>query len=163
MGMLMVATSPWAARLLAAPHLQVAIATSALAMLLILMNEAQQGVLSGLEAFKRRSRVQFATGIASFPISYSASLLWADRCRLGIDRFAESTGLLNYKAIQKETSLAAFPIRWREAGKEIATLATFSLPTLCSGALYVPSMWIREHDFSQQPRWICRNGDLQRS
>ena len=63
---IMVATSPWVARLLAAPHLQMAIATSALALLLIQLNETQDGVLSGFEAFKKRSTIQFAIAIASF-------------------------------------------------------------------------------------------------
>ena len=49
--------------------------------------------------------------------------------------------LLNYHAIQKVASSDHVPIRWREARKEIGTLATFSLPMLCSGAVYVPSMW----------------------
>jgi O-antigen/teichoic acid export membrane protein len=143
MGMLMVGMSPLAARVLAAPHLQVVIATSALALLLILINEAQEGVLSGFEAFKRRSTVQFATAITSFPIVvlsvYFFGLIGAV---WGLIASQGLQAVLSFRAIQRETSLAGIPIRWREAGKEVAILATFSLPTLCSGALYVPSMWI---------------------
>jgi O-antigen/teichoic acid export membrane protein len=142
-GTFMVVTSSWAARLLAAPRLQGAIATSALALLLIVTNEAQDGVLSGLEAFKRRSVVQFTMGIASFPLVVLGvfffglvGAVWGLIASQGL------LALLNYRAICKETSLAGVPIRWREVAREIRILATFGLPTLCSGAVYVPSMWI---------------------
>jgi O-antigen/teichoic acid export membrane protein len=143
MAMLMVATSPWAARLLAAPHLQNAIAISALALLLIVINEALDGVLSGLEAFKRRSTVQVAIGIATFPIMVLGVVFFGLIGAIwGLIASQALRVLLNYQAIQTETVLAGVPIRWKEVRKESRILASFSLPTLCSGAVYIPAMWI---------------------
>ena len=142
-GMVMVATSPSAARLLAAPHLRVAIAISALALLFLVINEAQNGILSGLEAFRRRSAVQFAAGVASLPITVLSVFffgLFGAVC--GMIASQAVLVLLSYQAIQREASSAGVPIRWREGRKEIGILASFSLPTLCSGAVYVPAMWI---------------------
>jgi O-antigen/teichoic acid export membrane protein len=143
MGAVMIATSAWAARSLAAPHLQAAIATSAVALLLILINEAQDGVLSGLEAFRRRSAIQIAMAITSFPLLVTGvyffgviGAVWGLVASQGVQ------ALLSFHAIRKETSLAGVPILWREAGRELAILTTFSLPSICSGAVYVPSMWI---------------------
>jgi O-antigen/teichoic acid export membrane protein len=139
----MVLTSRWAAQSLAAPHLQFVLATSALALLLILINEAQDGVLSGFEAFKRRSAVQITMAIAGFPLAivgvYFFGLIGAV---WGLIASQALQAVLTFRAIQKEALLAGVPIRWRHAGKEIGILATFSLPTICSGAVYVPSMWI---------------------
>jgi O-antigen/teichoic acid export membrane protein len=140
---LMAATSPWAAGLLAAPHLQGAIAISALALVLIVINETLDGVLSGFEAFKRRSTVQFLAGIANFAIVVLGVFLFGlIGAVYGLIAYAAVLVLLNFQAIKHEASLAAVPIRWREAGKEIGILASFSLPTICSGAVFVPSMWV---------------------
>ena len=140
---LMAATSPWAARWVAAPHLQGAIAISALALLLIVINESLEGILSGFEAFKSRSRVQFLAGIANFPIAVLGVLFFGlIGAVYGLIAYAGLLVLLNYQAIQKELSSAGVPIRWREARKEVGVLASFSLPVLCAGAVYVPSMWI---------------------
>ena len=92
-GMLMVATAPWAARLLAAPDLQGAIALSALALLLIVINETLDGILSGFEAFKRRSiRPIHRRHRQLSDRGTRRLLLWTDRRRLGVDRFAGFTG-----------------------------------------------------------------------
>ena len=163
MGMLMVATSPWAARLLAAPHLQVVIATSALALLLILINEAQEGVLSGFEAFKRRSTVQFAMAITSFPIVV-----------LGVYFFGligAVWGLIASQGLQAATEFPGHPKR-DLSGRYSHSVARGGKGSRDSGDLQLADALFRsrlcasdvdrEHDIGQQPRWICRNGDLQR-
>jgi O-antigen/teichoic acid export membrane protein len=142
-GAIMVATSGWSARLLAAPHLQSIIAISAVVLFLIVFNESQNGILSGFEAFKRRSTVQALSGVASFPISvlgvYYFGLVGAV---YGLIASQVVVLLLNYQAVRKETSSAGVSIRWREARKELGVLTSFSLPTLAAGAVYVPSMWL---------------------
>jgi len=142
-GSIMVATSAWSARLLGAPHLQSIIAISALVLFLIVVNESQNGILSGFEAFKRRSTVQALSGVASFPISvlgvYYFGLVGAV---YGLIASQVVVLLLNYRAVRQEISSAGVSVRWREARMELGTLASFSLPTLAAGAVYVPSMWI---------------------
>ena len=142
-GSIMVATSWWAARLAAAPHLQPIIAISALVLLLTVVNESQNGVLSGLEAFKRRSTVQTLAGVASFPITVLAVFYFGlIGAVYGLIASQALVVLLNYHAIRKETSSAGISIRWREARSELRVLSSFSLPTLVAGVVYVPSMWV---------------------
>ena len=162
-GMVMVATSPWAARLLAAPHLQIAIAISALALLFIVINEAQNGILSGLEAFKRRSAVQFAAGIASFPITVLGVYffgLFGAVC--GLIASQAVLVLLNYQAIQRETSSAGVPIRWREVTKGNGDSGKLQLADILLRRGLCPIHVDRQHDHGEHTRWICRNGRLQR-
>ena len=143
MGSIVVAASPWSARLLAAPHLQVMLALSSLALLLIVVNEAQNGVLSGFEAFRRRSTVQFLWGVANFFIVVFGvvyfGLLGAVCGLIASQAFVL---WLNHRAIRKEASSAGVPIRWRDARKEVGILVSFSLPAFLAGTVYVPSMWL---------------------
>ena len=139
----MVATSAWAARLLAAPQLHLAIAISAAALLLITTNEAQNGILNGLEAFKRRSTIQFVAAIASFPITVIGALFFGlIGAVCGLIASQAVVLVLSQQAIQKETSAAGLSIRWRELRKEAGVLMRFSLPMLLVGAVYMPSTWI---------------------
>ena len=140
---LMVVTSAWAAHVLAAPHLRVAIAVSALALLLMVINDAQHGTLSGLEAFKRLSAVQIAAAIASFPITVLGALYFGLMGAVyGLIASQAVVALWNYRAVRFELASAGVPVRWKEARREAHVLLSFSLPTLCAGAVYVPSMWI---------------------
>lgn len=142
-GLVMVATSGWAARVLAAPHLQLAIAISAAALLLITTNEAQNGVLNGLEAFKRRSTVLLVAAIASFPITVGGAFFFGlIGAVCGLITSQAVVLVLSQQAIQKEMSAAGLSIRWREFRKEAAVLMRFSLPMLLVGAVYMPSTWI---------------------
>ena len=142
-GLVMVATSAWAARLLAAPQLQFAIVISAGALLLITTNEAQNGVLNGLEAFKRRSTIQIVAAIASFPITVIGAFFFGlIGAVYGLIASQAVVLVLSQQAIQKETSAAGLSIRWRELRKEARVLMRFSLPMLLVGAVYMPSTWI---------------------
>ena len=142
-GVVMVATSAWAARLLAAPHLQHAIAVSAAALVLITTNEAQNGVLNGLEAFKRRSTIQFVAAIAGFPITVIGAIFFGFIGAVyGLIASQVLVLVLSQQAIQKEMSAAGLSIRWREVQEEAGVLMRFSLPMLLVGAVYMPSTWI---------------------
>lgn len=142
MGTAMIATSHLTARLLAAPHLRVAIATSALALVLITINGALEGVLGGFEAFKRQSAVQSAAAVASLPIVvigvYFLGLIGAV---WGLIASQGLQVLLNCRAVRDELSLAGISIQWRHATKEIEVLRTFSFPTLLSAVVFTPAIW----------------------
>ena len=141
-GLVMVVTSAWAARLLAAPHLQLAIAVSAAALLLITTNEAQNGVLNGLEAFKRRSTIQFVAAIGSFPVTVIGAFFFGlIGAVYGLIASQALVLVLSQQAIQKEMAAAGLSIRWRDFRKEAAVLMRFSLPMLLVGAVYIPSTW----------------------
>jgi O-antigen/teichoic acid export membrane protein len=140
---IMAATSAWSARLMSAPHLQSIIAISSLALFLIVVNESQNGVLNGFEAFKRRSTIQILSGLVSFPISVlGVFYLGLAGAVYGLIASQVVVFLLNYHAVRQETSSAGVSIRWKEAKEELGILTRFSLPTLFAGAVYVPSMWV---------------------
>jgi len=142
-GVVMAATSSWAARLLAAPHLQRTIAISAVAVLLIVINETLDGILSGFEAFKRRSTVQFLAGVANFgSVVLGVHFFGLVGAVYGLIASSGTLVLLNLRAINKELSVSGIAVRWREARREIRVLTTFSVPTICSGAVFVPAMWL---------------------
>lgn len=142
-GMVMVATSAWAARLLAAPHLQLAIAISAAALFLITTNEAQNGVLSGLEAFRTRSTIQCVAAIAGFPITVVGAFSFGlTGAVCGLIASQALVLVLNQKAVLRESSAAGISIRWREFRKEAGVLMRFSVPMLLVGVVYIPSAWI---------------------
>jgi O-antigen/teichoic acid export membrane protein len=142
-GLIMIATSAWSARLLAAPHLQFLFALSSIALVLIVVREAQHGVLSGLEAFKTRSRIQFLGGIANFLVAivgvFYFGLIGAV---CGLIASEAIVLCLNLRAIRREASSVGISVRWTDARKELGILVSFSLPTLLAGAVYVPSMWL---------------------
>jgi O-antigen/teichoic acid export membrane protein len=158
-GSIMVATSSWSARLMAAPHLQSIIAVSSLALFLIVVNESQNGVLNGFEAFRRRSTIQILSGIASFPISVLGVIYFGlVGAVYGLIVSQVVVFLLNYQAIRQETSSAGVSIRWREARKELGILTSFSLPTLFAGAVYVPSMWLANAILVRTPGGFAEMG-----
>ena len=142
-GALMIVGSPWVARLLAAPHLKDIIAISGLALLLIVINDAQNGALAGFEAFQRQSKIQVAAAVAGFPISLLAVFFFGLRGAVwGLIASVALLVFLNYHAIQSEAAAAGVPILWREIRKEMGVFAGFSVPLLCSGVVYVPAMWL---------------------
>jgi O-antigen/teichoic acid export membrane protein len=132
-----------ASRTLGAPHLAGLVALSSVALLFIVLNEAQTGALSGLEAFRRISALQVHSGILAFPVSligvYFFGLTGAV-CALGV------TGavlfVLNARGIRKEAGGAGIPIHWRGLGSEMGLVWRFNFPTLLCGSVYVPSMWL---------------------
>jgi O-antigen/teichoic acid export membrane protein len=142
--LLMVVAAPLVAtRSLGAPHLAGMVALSSAALLFLVLNEAQIGALSGLEAFRRRSAIQIYGGILAFPISLAGVYffgLTGAVCAFGV------TGAvlvaLNAWGIRREATLAGIPIHWRGIRSEMGLVWRFNLPTLLCGSVYVPSMWL---------------------
>jgi O-antigen/teichoic acid export membrane protein len=141
---LMVVTAPSVAtRFLGAPHLTGLIALGALALVFTVLNEAQVGTLSGLEAFRRRSSIQIVAGIASFPITVTA--VWFFGLTGAVWGMVISTALLvvlSWHAIRAELRNAGIPIQYRDIGSELGVIWRFNFPTLCCGAVYIPAMWV---------------------
>jgi O-antigen/teichoic acid export membrane protein len=142
-GVVLVATSSWVALLLAAPHLRVGIAVSALALLVIVINDAQNGALAGLEAFKRRSTMQLIAAMMSFPVTVLAVYFYGlTGAVCGLIASESLLLVLNFRALRSETAAAAIPVRWRELRREVDVLLKFSVPVLCGSLVYVPAMWL---------------------
>jgi O-antigen/teichoic acid export membrane protein len=143
-GILMIAVAPFVARsCLAAPHLSGLIAISAAGLLFMVLNQAQIGILSGLEAFRRRSSIQAVGGLVAFPMTVTGvyffgltGAVWALVGAAGV------LVMLNFYGIRKQAALMGIPVTWSGFHREVAVIWRSNLPTLCCGAVYVPSMWL---------------------
>lgn len=143
-GLLMLLAAPLVARkCLGAPHLAGMVAITSIALLFLVLTETQVAMLSGLEAFRRRSALLVQGGIAAFPISLMGVYIFGLAGAVGA--LAVSLGVLsvlNAKGIRKETALAGIPIHWRGLQREMGMVWRFNMPTLLSSSVYVPSMWL---------------------
>lgn len=143
-GLLALALAPViAGRCLAAPQLAGMVALSSLALFFQVMNEAQIAILSGLEAFRRRSTLQAYGGILAFPISIAGVWFFGlpgAVCALGLS--GAVLAALNAWGIRKEAALASIRIGWQDMRREMKLLWGFNLPVLLCGSVYVPSMWL---------------------
>lgn len=132
-----------AKKFLSAPHLAGMIALCSLALLFQVVNEVQIGALSGLEAFRRRSTLQTYGAIAAFPISVIAVHFFG--LAGAVYALALAGGvlvLLNALGIHKEATLAGISFRWQGLSSEMGLVWRFNLPSILSGSVYVPSMWV---------------------
>ena len=139
----MVGVAPWIAKhALNAPQLTLGLRVAAICLLFGILNEAQLGTLSGLEAFKRRSKIQVAGSLVATPVALAGVYGWGLTgaiCGLGFSQFL--LVVLNYLGIQKEARAAGVAISWRLRRQEIEVFWRFSLPTLFGALVYVPAMW----------------------
>lgn len=140
---LMIATAPLIANhLLSAPELIGYIRLCGVALAFTVVNEAQRGTLSGLEAFKRRSRIDVIATGCSLPVTIAAVYFFgltgavASLILLNVLTFC-----LNTDGIRREARSAGIPIVWNKLYSEVGILWRFSLPALLAGAIYVPAMW----------------------
>jgi O-antigen/teichoic acid export membrane protein len=144
MALVMTLTAPWMAKhWLAAPHLGTAVAVSACALVWGVLNEAQLGTLSGLEAFRRRSTMQSLGNLGAFPITVAGAYFFGLIGDVwGLVASSLLLVILNNYAVRKEAALAGIPLKWKDAPREIGLLWRFNLPTFFSGAFYVPAIWV---------------------
>ena len=159
-GLLIVALAPSvASRCLEAPHLAGLIAVSAAGLLFVVVNEAQVGTLSGLEAFRCQAKIQAISGIAAFPIMLAGvhffgltGAVCALVINLGVLVF------LNFVGIRKEAVRLGIPIIWKGFFQEKGLIWRYNLPTLCCGAVYVPSMWLANMILVRMPGGYAEMG-----
>jgi len=159
-GLLMLVAAPLVAeKCLAAPHLAGMVAISSISLVFLVLSEAQVAILSGLEAFRRRSLLQVYGGIAGFPISVIGVYFFGLTGAVGA--LAVSLGvmaLLNSQGIGKESALAAIPIRWTGFHKEMGLVWRFNVPTLLCSSVYVPSMWLANLFLVNAPNGYAQMG-----
>ena len=98
--------------------------------------------LGGFEAFKRRSAVNSWPASSILQSSCWALFLWVGRRRVRVDRLRQCARPAEFSGRQEERCLWPACLSDGESKKEISILATFSLPTICSGAVFVPAMWL---------------------
>jgi O-antigen/teichoic acid export membrane protein len=107
------------------------------------VNEAQLGTLSGFEAFKEQSLVQFIAGVAGFPFAV-AGVYWFGLTGAvwGLAIGQALVVFFNFIALRKLAARAGMHISWKLSAHEFRVLWSFSLPTLLGASVYVPAMWM---------------------
>ena len=136
--------APWLAeKTIAAPHLTNHLRIGALILFISALNGAQNGALSGFEAFRAIAGVNFATGIASFPIILAGAywgglvgIVWALAASMGLGLF------LGHIALRREAARAGLPLTLQGIQNEWHVLWRFTIPAALSGILVVPVNWV---------------------
>jgi len=135
--------APWVAiHTINAPHLVVELRIGAFILLLSAVNGAQTGALAGFEAFKSIAKVNFWTGLISFPLlvggAYWGGLrgaVWAFAGNMSI------SWLLNHLTLRRETARYNVPFSRHGCFTEWPVLWRFSLPAALSGIMVSPVLW----------------------
>jgi O-antigen/teichoic acid export membrane protein len=143
MALLVVAAAPWICETLAAPHLTTALRVAAIGLVFSVVNEAQMGVLSGFEAFRRVSTLQWVSALTSVPILIGGVYWWG---LLGAV-YAQVIALalfasLNAWGIRQEARRFGVVVDWKGALRERKVFSTFTLPTFIGGIMYAPVLWL---------------------
>jgi O-antigen/teichoic acid export membrane protein len=138
------AIAPWlATHTLAAPHLTPQLRLGAVCLLFTVISETQLGALSGFEAFKERSTIQFTVALISLPLTVVGVYWWGLTGAVGSQAVSLLVlVLLNSREINRQARKWIMDINWRGAWQEMGVFWSFSIPTLLGGILNVPVVWL---------------------
>jgi len=141
--LLLAVLAPWlAAHTLAAPHLSGLLRITGIALFITALNAAQNGALSGFEAFKTIATRNLIAGLFSFPIMITGVLLaglrgavWATVVSCAVNWF------ICHWAVRKEARRFNVPLSFSGCLQELPLLWRFSLPAVISGMVVTPVNW----------------------
>ena len=154
-GVLLLCAEELASGALSAPNLTGLLRASSALLLLNVLNGAQTGILSGLEAFRRMASRNVVAGLFGVPLTIGAALLWGVTGALaGLIGSAALLLLLNLTAVWHETQSAGIPrSRYSEMVCELPVLWRFSVPATLSRVLAAPVVWWSTR-FCGPTRWL---------
>jgi O-antigen/teichoic acid export membrane protein len=152
--------APWLCdHTLSAPYLKGYLQASVPLLLLSSINGAQIGVLSGFEAFKRMARVNFLTGLITFPLVVGGALRFGLPGIIAGMILAQSAGcLLNLLALRHEAARHKVHISYRSCLTELPVLWSFSLPAVCAHLLISVVSWAAAAMLVRQPNGLAEMG-----
>lgn len=139
----MVAMAPYLAdKALNAPHLSGLLTVSAPMLLFGTWSGAQNGILSGLEAFKTIARINLATGLLSFPFIIGGVLLGGlPGAVWGLTLSSAAGCAFNNLALRSELSARRLRPDYANCGSEISVIWKFSIPAALSTIIIGPINW----------------------
>lgn len=152
--------SPWLANhILAAPHLSGLLRITSITLFISALNAAQEGALSGLEAFKTIATRNLIAGIINFPIVVTGVLLaglkgavWANVISYGFN------WLMCHIALKKEVARFNIPLTFSGSLQELPLIWKFSLPAVLSGLMVTPVNWVCNTMLVNQPNGYAEMG-----
>ena len=136
--------SPWLAiHTLAAPDLAAPLRVGAVFLLVGSILGAQAGALSGFEAFKEMSRVTVLLGAISLPFSVIGAWTFGLMGVVLVNLLSQALNVFFYFLILREKSYeSSVPIRFSGALGEAGIIWRFSIPSVMSGAMVTPALWV---------------------
>jgi len=150
---LLAVLAPWlAAHALTAPHLSGLLRITAIALFFSALNAAQNGALSGFEAFKTIATRNLIAGVFTFPIMVIGVLLaglkgavWATVVSCA------ATWFICHLAVRKEARRFNVPLTFSGCLQELPLIWKFSLPAVFSGMMVTPVNWVCSALLVNQP------------
>lgn len=136
-----------------APHLTNELRISSFILLFITINGSQTGILAGYESFKSIARISLISGIITFPVQIVFTLLFGLTGAIwGYGFNYIILWFLNYRAVRSVSRKYKIKIDYKNSWQEHQVLINFSLPTVLSGLLVSPVMWISNAILVNQPK-----------
>jgi O-antigen/teichoic acid export membrane protein len=160
MALALVSGANWLAQTsLQAPHLGPALKISAVLLLLGAVSGAQTGALSGFEAFKALARVNFYSGLCSFPITtVAAGTLGLPGVLWGMVASQALNCALNYRLLKRQAKHYGIKIGFNGCLRESPVLWGFSLPAMICAVMIGPVNWICTMILVRQPNGYAEMG-----
>ena len=152
--------APWlSVSALDAPHLTVSLQISALLLFLNGVNGAQNGVLSGFEAFQSIAKVSLVAGLLNFPLAVGGAWLFGLNGLVAGMVLAQAGGcLMNLLAVRREAEQHRVPIRYASWQQESSILWRFSVPSVLGGLMIGPVTWACTAMLARQPEGYAHMG-----
>jgi O-antigen/teichoic acid export membrane protein len=157
---LLAVLAPWlAAHALAAPHLSGLLRITAIGVFITALNAAQNGALSGFEAFRAIATRNAVAGVLNFPVMVTGVLLaglkgavWATVISCVIN------WLVCHLAVRHEARRYGVPLTLVGCWAEMPLLWKFSLPAVLSSMMVAPVTWICNAMLVNQPNGYGQMG-----
>jgi O-antigen/teichoic acid export membrane protein len=126
-----------------APHLVLEVRLGCLLLLFNAINGAQNGALSGLEAFKSVAKMNLYRGLINFPVVVGGVILWGlPGAVLGSVITAGAGCVFGFVLLRRDCQAYGIVISYRGWRSESSVLWRFSLPALVSSAMFGPVEWL---------------------
>jgi O-antigen/teichoic acid export membrane protein len=160
MGVVMFLAAGWlATNTLKKPELTGMLQIGAVLLVLGGLDGAQNGALSGFEAFKTRAQISLAAGVANLPIMILGVML--DGPRGGVVALTITAGLtclLNFLALRRELRTNGIHVDYSGFRSEQSLLWKFSVPAVLSGLVWAPFVWGANVLLVRQPQGLSEMG-----
>lgn len=145
--------APWlSVNMLNAPHLADVLQIGGVLVFLSVLNGAQNGALSGFEAFRIIAIVNVIVGLLSFPILVGGVVIgglrgavWAHVTILSL------TWIMTHLALRNEVRRYSVHFNFHRCTEELPVLWNYSLPIVMSGMISVPALWLSRTMLANQP------------
>ncbi len=142
-GLLLLSAQLVASELLRSPSLVLELRMAAVLLLFMGLNEAQMGVLSGLEAFRKISHISVIRAILTIVLLPLGVVFFKLPGMIGGMAFiALLMWLYSGRVMRTETRKFNIKINYRDIRQEFKIFSSFSLPVIISGIIPVLVFWV---------------------